>query len=210
MGCDRGSRGCRRHVPAALERDGIRLAIALQVLIEHDLFGKPVPTPDHVEGKLFGIMLWLTGAELGGAHSSRAALSRGRARRPLEDAMPQSVLVVDDEANILLSLEFLMKKAGYEVRLARDGEEALAEIGKARPDLVLLDVMMPKRNGFDVCEAIRANPEWRAVRVILLTAKGRDIEREKGLALGADDYITKPFSTREVVERVTAWIGPAK
>ncbi|WP_028346894.1 response regulator transcription factor [Bradyrhizobium murdochi] len=124
--------------------------------------------------------------------------------------MPQSVLVVDDEANILLSLEFLMKKAGYEVRLARDGEEALAEMGKARPDLVLLDVMMPKRNGFDVCEAIRANPEWRAVRVILLTAKGRDIEREKGLALGADDYITKPFSTREVVERVTAWIGPAK
>jgi two-component system, OmpR family, alkaline phosphatase synthesis response regulator PhoP len=124
--------------------------------------------------------------------------------------MSQSVLVVDDEANILLSLEFLMKKAGYEVRLARDGEEALAEIGKARPDLVLLDVMMPKRNGFDVCEAIRANPEWRAVRVILLTAKGRDIEREKGLALGADDYITKPFSTREVVERVTAWIGPAK
>jgi DNA-binding response OmpR family regulator len=124
--------------------------------------------------------------------------------------MPQSVLVVDDEANILLSLEFLMKKAGYEVRLAHDGEEALAEIGRARPDLVLLDVMMPKRNGFDVCEAIRANPEWRAVRVILLTAKGRDIEREKGLALGADDYITKPFSTREVVERVTAWIGPAK
>ena len=123
--------------------------------------------------------------------------------------MPQSVLVVDDEANILLSLEFLMKKAGYDVRLARDGEEALAEIGKARPDLVLLDVMMPKRNGFDVCEAIRANPEWRAGRVILLTAKGRDIEREKGLALGADDYITKPFSTREVVERVTAWIGPA-
>jgi len=123
--------------------------------------------------------------------------------------MPQSVLVVDDEANILLSLEFLMKKAGYEVRFARDGEEALAEIGKARPDLVLLDVMMPKRNGFEVCEAIRANPEWRAVRVILLTAKGRDIEREKGLALGADDYITKPFSTREVVERVTAWIGPA-
>ncbi|ANV99642.1 response regulator transcription factor [Bradyrhizobium icense] len=124
--------------------------------------------------------------------------------------MAQSVLVVDDEANILLSLEFLMKKAGYEVRLARDGEEALAEIGKTRPDLVLLDVMMPKRNGFDVCEAIRANPEWRAVRVILLTAKGRDIEREKGLAVGADDYITKPFSTREVVERVTAWIGPAK
>ncbi len=88
--------------------------------------------------------------------------------------MPQSVLVVDDEANILLSLEFLMKKAGYDVRVAHDGEEALAEIGKARPDLILLDVMMPRRNGFDVCEAIRANPEWRAVRIVLLTAKGRD------------------------------------
>lgn len=121
--------------------------------------------------------------------------------------MPHSVLVVDDEANILLSLEFLMKKAGYDVRTARDGEEALAEMQKARPDLVLLDVMMPKRNGFDVCEIIRANPEWKDVRVIMLTAKGRDVEREKGLAVGADDYITKPFSTREVVERVKGWLA---
>ena len=116
--------------------------------------------------------------------------------------MPASVLVVDDEANILLSLEFLMKRAGYDVRIARDGEEALAEIKKARPDLVLLDVMMPKRNGFDVCEIIRANPEWRDMRVIMLTAKGRDVEREKGMAVGADDYITKPFSTRDVLDRV--------
>jgi DNA-binding response OmpR family regulator len=123
--------------------------------------------------------------------------------------MPHRVLVVDDEANILLSLEFLMKKAGYEVRTARDGEEALAEMRKARPDLVLLDVMMPKRNGFDVCEMIRANPEWKDVRVIMLTAKGRDVEREKGLAVGADDYITKPFSTREVVERVSGWLAGA-
>ena len=123
--------------------------------------------------------------------------------------MPRSVLVVDDEANILLSLEFLMKKAGYDVRTARDGEEALAEMRKARPDLVLLDVMMPKRNGFDVCEMIRANPEWKDVRVIMLTAKGRDVEREKGLAVGADDYITKPFSTREVVERVSGWLAGA-
>jgi DNA-binding response OmpR family regulator len=102
-----------------------------------------------------------------------------------------------------------MKKAGYEVRTARDGEEALAEMRKARPDLVLLDVMMPKRNGFDVCEMIRANPEWKDVRVIMLTAKGRDVEREKGLAVGADDYITKPFSTREVVERVSRWLAGA-
>lgn len=123
--------------------------------------------------------------------------------------MPHRVLVVDDEATILLALEFLMKKAGYDVRTARDGEEALAEMQKARPDLVLLDVMMPKRNGFDVCEIIRANPEWKEVRVIMLTAKGRDIEREKGLAVGADDYITKPFSTREVVERVKGWLAGA-
>lgn len=123
--------------------------------------------------------------------------------------MPHRVLVVDDEASILLSLEFLMKKAGYEVRTARDGEEALAEMRMARPDLVLLDVMMPKRNGFDVCETIRANPEWKDVRVIMLTAKGRDVEREKGLAVGADDYITKPFSTREVVERVSGWLAGA-
>jgi DNA-binding response OmpR family regulator len=123
--------------------------------------------------------------------------------------MPRSVLVVDDEANVLLSLEFLMKKAGYDVRTARDGEEALAEMRKARPDLVLLDVMMPKRNGFDVCETIRANPDWKDVRVVLLTAKGRDVERKKGLAVGADDYITKPFSTREVVERVSGWLDGA-
>ena len=123
--------------------------------------------------------------------------------------MPKSVLVVDDETNILLCLEFLMKKEGYDVRVAHNGEEALAAIGTALPDLVLLDVMMPKRNGYDVCESIRANPEWRQMRVILLTAKGRDIEREKGMALGADDYITKPFSTQEVVQRVASWLGPS-
>ena len=102
-----------------------------------------------------------------------------------------------------------MKKAGYDVRTARDGEEALAEMRKARPDLVLLDVMMPKRNGFEVCEIIRANPEWKDVRVIMLTAKDRDVERQKGLAVGADDYVTKPFSIREVVERVSGWLDGA-
>jgi two-component system, OmpR family, alkaline phosphatase synthesis response regulator PhoP len=117
---------------------------------------------------------------------------------------PPSVLIVDDEPNILLSLQFLMKKNGYEVRTAKDGEEALAEISRAAPDLVLLDVMMPKIDGFSICERIRANPEWRDMRVIMLTARGRDIEREKGLALGADDYITKPFSTKDAIARVEA------
>ena len=114
------------------------------------------------------------------------------------------MLIVDDEPNILLSLQFLMKKNGYEVRTAKDGEEALAEISRAAPDLVLLDVMMPKMDGFSICEQIRATPEWRDMRIIMLTARGRDIEREKGLALGADDYITKPFSTKDAIARVEA------
>lgn len=116
--------------------------------------------------------------------------------------MPASVLVVDDEASIVLSLEFLMKQAGYRVRVAHDGEAALSAIAAEPPDLVLLDAMMPKRDGFDVCQTVRANPAWAAVRIVMLTAKGRDVERDKGLALGADAYITKPFSTREVVDRV--------
>ena len=124
--------------------------------------------------------------------------------------MKPSVLVVDDEPNIVVSLEFLMKQAGYDVRVARDGAAALKAIAERPPDLVLLDVMMPKRNGYDVCQAIRANPAWRDMRVIMLTAKGRDIEREKGLALGADAYITKPFSTREVVDLVKRYLGPAE
>ena len=118
-----------------------------------------------------------------------------------------SVLIVDDEPNIVLSLQFLMKKTGYEVRIARDGEEAMAEIARAAPDLVLLDVMMPKIDGFSVCQRIRANPDWKDVRIIMLTARGRDVEREKGLALGADDYITKPFSTKDAIARVEAVLG---
>jgi DNA-binding response OmpR family regulator len=120
---------------------------------------------------------------------------------------PPSVLIVDDEPNIVLSLQFLMKKSGFEVRTAKDGEEAMAEISRAAPDLVLLDVMMPKIDGFSICKQIRANPEWQDMRIIMLTARGRDVEREKGLALGADDYITKPFSTKDAIARVEAVLG---
>ena len=123
--------------------------------------------------------------------------------------MRPSVLVVDDEPNIVVSLEFLMKQAGYDVRVARNGDEALKAVAERTPELILLDVMMPKRNGFDVCQTLRADPRWKDVRIIMLTAKGRDVEREKGLALGADDYITKPFSTREVMERVRRYIDPS-
>lgn len=120
--------------------------------------------------------------------------------------MTYSVLVADDEPNIVLSLEFLMKQAGFDVRVARDGEEALEAVEADTPDLILLDVMMPKRDGYDVCQTLRANDAWRDIRIIMLTAKGRDVEREKGLALGADDYITKPFSTRDVMDRVQQFL----
>jgi len=116
--------------------------------------------------------------------------------------MPQSILIVDDAPNIVLSLEFLMKQEGYEVYAVDNGEEALDFLSRNKPDLILLDVMMPRKDGYEVCQAIRANDAMQDVRIIMLTAKGRDVEREKGLALGADDYITKPFSTREVVEKV--------
>ena len=99
-----------------------------------------------------------------------------------------------------------MKQQGYETRVARDGDEALAEVESFRPDLVLLDVMLPRRNGFEVCQKLRADG-WTDLRIVMLTAKGRDIEIEKGLALGADAYVTKPFSTRELVERVAGMLG---
>jgi DNA-binding response OmpR family regulator len=117
------------------------------------------------------------------------------------------VLIVDDEPNIVLSLEFLLRQAGYVVRTATDGDAALAEIQAAPPDLILLDVNLPHRSGYDVCEVVRSNPAWSAVRIIMLTARGREIDRQKGLALGAHDYVTKPFSTRDVVERVRAQLG---
>ena len=116
--------------------------------------------------------------------------------------MAKYVLIVDDEPNIVLSLEFLMNKEGYEVRSAANGDEAMAAITEKTPDLILLDVMMPRKDGYEICQELRAAPEWKDIKIIMLTAKGRDVEREKGLALGADDYITKPFATREVVEKV--------
>ena len=118
--------------------------------------------------------------------------------------MTRNVLVVDDEPNIVLSIKFLMKQKGYEVRTASNGEEALQALHERVPDLILLDVMMPKPDGYEVCQKIRATREWRDIPVIMLTAKGREVEREKGIAMGADDYITKPFATQELVAKVQA------
>lgn len=116
--------------------------------------------------------------------------------------MSHSILVVDDAPNIVLSLEFLMRQEGYDVRVATDGEEAILAMREKLPDLILLDVMLPRRDGYDVCQEIRGNPTWKDVRIVMLTAKGSSVEKEKGLALGADDYITKPFSNHELVAKV--------
>jgi len=119
----------------------------------------------------------------------------------------KKVLIVDDEPNIVTSLEFLMEVNGYEVGIARNGEEALDQARALCPDLILLDVMLPIKSGFEVCQKIRENAVMSGVKILMLTAKGRDIEIAKGKASGADDYITKPFSTQELVERVKKLIG---
>jgi DNA-binding response OmpR family regulator len=121
--------------------------------------------------------------------------------------MSKRVLVVDDEPNIVMSLEFLMRRAGFEVAVARNGREALEALDGTPPDLLLLDVMMPEFDGYEVCERVRSRAEWNQTKIIMLTARGRDIERERGLSLGADAYVTKPFSTRDLVEQVKRMLG---
>jgi DNA-binding response OmpR family regulator len=123
--------------------------------------------------------------------------------------MGERILIADDEPNIVVSLEYLMKREGFEVAVVSDGEAALKAVASLRPDLILLDIMLPKKDGFEVCQQIRANPEWRGVKVVMLTAKGRDTEVTKGLALGADAYVTKPFSTKDLVAQVRQLLGLA-
>lgn len=112
------------------------------------------------------------------------------------------VLIVDDEPNIVTSLAFLMREGDYDVRIARNGDEALRLLETFRPNLLLLDVMLPRRSGLEVCREIRENPAFAGVKIVMLTAKGRDLEREEGLGLGADAYVTKPFSTKELMSTV--------
>lgn len=121
--------------------------------------------------------------------------------------MAKKILIVDDEVNIVISVEFLMKQAGYEVAIARNGQEALEQVARFQPDLILLDVMMPKINGFEVCRRIRENSAWQDIKIVMLTAKGREVEVAKGLALGADTYVIKPFSTKELVAQVKEILG---
>jgi DNA-binding response OmpR family regulator len=116
--------------------------------------------------------------------------------------MTHSILIADDEPNIVLSLEFLLQQAGYRVRTAGDGQQALDAIAAERPDLLLLDVMLPRLSGYDVCQRIRADPRCAGLRVVMLSAKGRAAEVDKGLALGADAYVTKPFAIQELLAEV--------
>ena len=123
--------------------------------------------------------------------------------------MTCKILIVDDEPNILISLEYLMKREGYEVLVAHDGEEAMDVLRRERPRLVLLDVMMPKKTGFEVCQELRADESLKDTPVLMLTAKGRDTDMAKGLALGASAYVTKPFATKELVQKVRELLGDA-
>jgi DNA-binding response OmpR family regulator len=117
------------------------------------------------------------------------------------------VLVAEDEESILASLEFVVRAAGHDVRLARDGEQAIAALAEYRPDLVLLDLMLPKASGLEVCRAVRADPALSATKVLMLTARGGSNDVSRGLSAGADAYMVKPFSTRELGERVREMLG---
>jgi DNA-binding response OmpR family regulator len=124
-------------------------------------------------------------------------------------AVPKKVLIADDEPNIVAAIEFLLKQRGYDVYTAGDGGEALRVVERVVPDLVVLDVMMPQRSGYEVCQTIRKRAEWRHIKVLMLSAKGRDAEVVKAVAMGADLYVTKPFSTRELMARVDGLLGTA-
>lgn len=116
--------------------------------------------------------------------------------------MPKKILIADDEPGIVVPLQFLMEQGGYEVHIAYDGRQAMEIIRGVKPDLILLDIMLPGLDGFEICRMVREHPELQSIRIIMVTAMGREVNVQKGLALGADAYIVKPFSNRQIVEKV--------
>ena len=116
--------------------------------------------------------------------------------------MPKEILIVDDEPSIVVPIQFLMEQQGYHVMTANRGEDALDLIYHYKPDLVLLDIMLPGIDGYEVCEIVRLNPDCRDVKIVFFTARSREMEIAKGLALGADAYITKPYSNAALVAKV--------
>lgn len=129
-------------------------------------------------------------------------------RRGLRVMSKGRVVIVEDEPHIVLSLEFLLQREGYETAAAADGEEGLALVKRLRPDVVLLDIMIPKRNGYQVCQAIKSDPDLASIPIIMLSAKGQEVEILKGLELGAAAYVTKPFGNAEVLEAIRAALEP--
>ncbi len=118
------------------------------------------------------------------------------------DNSKRKILIVDDERYILHILDFSLGAEGYEVITAGDGEQAVERTRSDRPDLIVMDIMMPKMDGFEACKAIKADPDTQSIPVIMLTAKGREIDKKRGLDAGADEYLTKPFSPAKLIERV--------
>ena len=121
----------------------------------------------------------------------------------------RKVLIADDEPNIVTALEFLLKRGGYDVRTVANGEDALAALAADPPDVVLLDVMMPVKSGYEVCQRMRERPEWRGIKIVMVSAKGRETEVSKGLSVGADLYVTKPFSTQELLDQINGLFAGA-
>jgi DNA-binding response OmpR family regulator len=121
--------------------------------------------------------------------------------------MAKKILIVDDEPNIVASLEFLMKQKGHVTKVVHNGKDALDAIGEFGPDLLLLDVMMPFLSGYELCQKVRANPACAGIKIVMLSAKGRDVEISKGIAVGADLYVTKPFSTTDLIAKVQALLA---
>ncbi|OGT96237.1 MAG: two-component system response regulator [Geobacteraceae bacterium GWB2_52_12] len=119
----------------------------------------------------------------------------------------KKILAVDDEPNILMSIEFILDMEGYEVHTARDGDEALEVAERVRPDVILLDINMPRKDGYEVCRLLRERADMAGTKVIMLTAKGQALERKKGLEVGADEYVTKPFSADELLLAIRTCIG---
>lgn len=116
--------------------------------------------------------------------------------------MTKSILVVDDETSINFALEHLMKSEGYDVATAHDGDEAISCVGQTHPDLILLDVSLPHKDGYEICQALRADAATQNIKIVMMSARSRDIEIEKGLAMGANAYLTKPFSLGTVTQTV--------
>ena len=121
--------------------------------------------------------------------------------------MAQKILIVEDEPNIIVPLQFSLEQKGYQVIVAGNGEEGIDKASQIKPDLILLDIMLPGIDGYEVCERIRQNPETQDIKVVFLSAMGRDIDVAKGMALAADDYIVKPFSIFDVIKKISELLG---